>query len=92
MMDDYDIPSYQGRLNRECVTIAEALKPAGYTTLMSGKWHVTPAVERREVEPTDKSNWPRQRGFDRFFGTIIGAGSFWDPADADARERTHRGR
>ena len=80
MMDDYGIPTYQGKLNRECVTIAEALKPAGYTTLMSGKWHVTPAVERREVEPTDKSNWPRQRGFDRFFGTIIGAGSFWDPA------------
>ena len=27
----------------------------------------------------DKSNWPRQRGFDRFWGTIHGAGSFYDP-------------
>ncbi len=27
----------------------------------------------------DKSNWPLQRGFDRFYGTIHGAGSFYDP-------------
>ena len=27
-----------------------------------------------------KDNWPLQRGFDRFYGTIIGAGSFYDPA------------
>ncbi|UCD52694.1 MAG: sulfatase-like hydrolase/transferase, partial [Phycisphaerales bacterium] len=26
-----------------------------------------------------KFNWPRQRGFDKFYGTIIGAGSFYDP-------------
>ena len=72
------IPSYQGDLNTNCVTIAEALKPAGYTTLMSGKWHVTPAVDPDKVEP-EKHNWPRQRGYDRFFGTILGAGSFYDP-------------
>jgi len=40
---------------------------------MSDKWHVTP------VTPS-KHNWPRQRGFDRFYGTIHGAGSFYDPA------------
>jgi len=73
MMDDYGLPGYQGDLNKQCVTLAEALKPAGYTTLMSGKWHVTPAQE------PSKDNWPRQRGFDRFFGTIHGAGSFYDP-------------
>jgi len=27
-------------LNDECVTIAEVLKPAGYFTALSGKWHV----------------------------------------------------
>ena len=43
---------------------------------MSGKWHVTKYT--RPTDPND--NWPRQRGFDRFYGTIIGAGSFWDPA------------
>ncbi len=72
MMRDYGLPGYRGNLNRNSVTIAEALKPAGYTTLMSGKWHVTPIGS-----PND--NWPRQRGFDRFFGTIHGAGSFYDP-------------
>ncbi|MBK9171229.1 MAG: arylsulfatase [Bryobacterales bacterium] len=66
-------PGYRGDLARESVTIAEALKPAGYNTLMSGKWHVTPVTD-------SKHNWPLQRGFDRFYGTIHGAGSFYDPA------------
>ncbi len=35
-----DFPNYRGFLNRKCVTIAEALKPAGYATLMAGKWHL----------------------------------------------------
>lgn len=73
MMGDYGIPGYRGDLNTGCVTMAEALKPAGYHTLMSGKWHVTPH------DSGSKHNWPRQRGFDRFFGTILGAGSFYDP-------------
>ena len=73
------IPAYQAKLNRECVTFGEALRPAGYTTLMSGKWHVTPSVDRDKATDIDKSNWPRQRGFDRFWGTIHGAGSFYDP-------------
>ena len=53
---------FRGDLNRQCVTIAEALRPAGYRTAMSGKWHVTP------WKPDDKHNWPLQRGFaDRRF-------------------------
>ena len=64
---------YAGNLNRRCVTIAEALKPGGYRCYMSGKWHVASSLE----EPTDA--WPMQRGFDEFFGTIIGAGSFYFP-------------
>lgn len=86
MMDAYSqdgevIPSYAGDLSPHSVTIAEVLKPAGYTTLMSGKWHVTPAVDRYHGEPeeSDKHNWPPQRGFDRFWGTIHGAGSFYNP-------------
>lgn len=68
-----DLPGYTGDLSRSSVTIAEVMKAAGYRTYMSGKWHVTPVTE-------SKHNWPRQRGFDRFFGTIHGAGSFYDPA------------
>src|SRR5215467_2204077 len=39
MVDDhgrYPYPAYDGDLNTNCVTIAEALKPAGYRTLHAG--------------------------------------------------------
>lgn len=77
MMSDYGLPTYQGDLNQNCLTIAEALQPAGYRTYMSGKWHVTPY--RHEMPNPPKENWPLQRGFDKFFGTIHGAGSLFDP-------------
>ena len=65
-------PGYTGDLNRKTLTIAEALKQAGYSTYMSGKWHVTPVTE-------SKHNWPRQRGFDKYYGIIHGAASFFNP-------------
>ena len=64
---------YAGDLNRNCVTIAEVLREHDYRTYLSGKWHVSSNL----TEPTD--SWPVQRGFDEFFGTIIGAGSFYYP-------------
>jgi len=69
MMGNYGLPGYRGDLSREAVTIAEVLKTAGYRTYMTGKWHLTPHT--RPEGP--KHNWPRQRGYDRFFGTIHGA-------------------
>ncbi|HEU0123454.1 MAG TPA: arylsulfatase [Bryobacteraceae bacterium] len=72
MMNDYDRPGYRGDLNRTSITIAEVLRSAGYRTAMCGKWHVTP-------QTADSHNWPLQRGFEKFYGTIAGAGSFWDP-------------
>ena len=77
MMNDRGFDGYRGDLNRNCVTIAEALKPSGYRTYISGKWHVTKSI--RPQSKADKHNWPLQRGFDRFYGTIHGAGSFYDP-------------
>ncbi|HXI00697.1 MAG TPA: arylsulfatase [Sphingobacteriaceae bacterium] len=68
MDDNLGFPAYQGYLNQNCVTIAEALKSGGYRTLMAGKWHVGSKPE----------NWPRKRGFDRYFGLINGASSFFD--------------
>ena len=70
---DFGPEGYAGDLNQGCVTIPEALKTADYKTYMSGKWHVSGNL----VEPT--GSWPLQRGFDEFYGTIIGAGSFYDP-------------
>jgi arylsulfatase A-like enzyme len=75
MTNDRGLDGYRGDLNNNCRTMAEVLKPAGYSTYGVGKWHVT-----RHVQPDGpKHNWPRQRGFDRFYGTITGAGSFFDP-------------
>ncbi len=78
MTDDRGHDGYRGDLNQQCVTIAEVLRPAGYRTYMTGKWHVTKNLSAKTE--SDKHNWPLQRGFDRFYGTIIGGGSFWDPA------------
>ena len=78
-------PQYQGYLNRSCVTLAEALKPAGYSTYMAGKWHVGgdyPCSTWRDVIPSigDAGHpTPRQRGFDRFYGILAGSGNFFDP-------------
>ncbi len=75
MMEDRGHDGYRGDLNNRCMTIAEVLKPAGYRTYGVGKWHVT-----KHAQPEGpKLNWPLHRGFDRFYGTITGAGSFYDP-------------
>ncbi len=75
--------AYQGFLRNDSVTIAEVLGTAGYRTLMSGKWHVGGQFEARDYDswtPGDlQHQTPLQRGFDRFFGTFDGAGSFFFP-------------
>jgi arylsulfatase len=76
MTSDEGEPGYRGEIGKHCVTIAEVVKPAGYRTYMSGKWHV--ARNLKDIDSL-KYNWPLQRGFDKFYGTIIGAGSLWDP-------------
>lgn len=77
MMENRGLEGYRGDLNQRCVTIPEALKPAGYRAYAVGKWHVTPGHTARTL--TNRFNWPLQRGFDRYYGTIHGAGSYWDP-------------
>jgi len=61
---------YSNGLGKGQVTIPEILKPTGYQTGMVGKWHLgrNPAKDG-----------PIQRGFDDFYGTMTGAGSFFDP-------------
>ncbi len=75
MMNDRGEDGYTGDLNDRCLTIAEVLRSAGYGTYMSGKWHVT----RHDQGDGLRHNWPRQRGFDRYYGILRGAGSFFDP-------------
>lgn len=62
--------AYQGHLNDRCATLAGVLKSAGYHTLMTGKWH---------LGYHEKSDWPLQRGFDRFYGGLSGAWNYFNP-------------
>ncbi len=77
MVTDRKQPGYQGNLNDRCVTIAEVLRSAGYRTAMAGKWHVTRFVQA--TNETEKMNWPRQRGFDHYFGVIQGTANYFRP-------------
>lgn len=74
MVLDQDVPGYRGRINNNCVTIAEVLRGEGYFTAMAGKWHVG---ERFGVVPST-------RGFDRSLsvgGKII---SFYYPGGPES--------
>lgn len=71
-----DLPGYEGRLNDKTVTIAEVLKGGGYQTAMVGKWHVASPMPG---EPGPGHPRPLDRGFERFYGTLAGAGSYYNP-------------
>lgn len=58
-----DAPGYEGYLTDEVATLAERLEAAGYSTFMSGKWHLG-------YDP--RAN-PAVRGFDRSF-VLLGGG------------------
>lgn len=85
MVGNMGTRSYQGYLRDDCVTIAQVLKEAGYSTGMSGKWHVGGSYSVASckfdtctagdlVHPT-----PLQRGFDRFYGILEGASNYYNP-------------
>ncbi len=71
-------PGYLGRLTDRCVTLAEALKPAGYACYYVGKWHMHPATG------------PILRGFDEFYGFT--ADHSHDQYDKDYYVRLPEGR
>ena len=83
MMRDDGLPGYRGFLNDRSVTVAEALRSAGYATALAGKWHVG-----GDYHPKRPHEWtpgepgfptPQQRGFDRFYGILRGGGSYFEP-------------
>ncbi|MEM8735888.1 MAG: sulfatase-like hydrolase/transferase, partial [Planctomycetota bacterium] len=61
---------YQGHLNDQCGTLASVLGGAGYKTMMVGKWHLGYHLQ---------SDWPIQRGFERFYGSLSGAFNYFHP-------------
>lgn len=56
-------PSHTYGLPTDERTLPQALKAAGYRTYMVGKWHLGHA---------DKKYWPQNRGFDHFYGNLVG--------------------
>src|SRR5690625_1508139 len=72
---------YPGTINKQCATLAEIVSAAGYKTHISGKWHLS----EERAAPND--SWPTSRGFDTFFGTLTGCGSYFDPGTLTRNER-----
>lgn len=91
-MDRHE-PGYRGYLTENTVTIAEVLKTEGYQTAMSGKWHVSNTVEQPtkqeqldwlnhqayHPEFSPLSQYPVNRGFEKYYGTIWGVVDYFDP-------------
>jgi len=55
MIRDDGMPGYQGKLNHNCITLAEILSQASYYCMISGKWHVG----------NSEDAWPMKRGFQK---------------------------
>ncbi len=75
--------AYQGFLREDCVTLGEALGAGGYRTWYVGKWHVAPGLplvgEPVATPGTVRNPSPLSRGFEEFYGTLAGAGSYYHP-------------
>jgi len=67
---DPGFPGYAMELTPLAPTMAELLRSGGYQTLMVGKWHLTKDSEQNDAG--DRSSWPLQRGFDRYYGFLDG--------------------
>ncbi len=74
---DPGFPGYAMELTRNCATMAEVLRDNGYSTFMSGKWHLCRVQDKNPAG--DKNSWPVQRGFDEFYGILNGFTNFWHP-------------
>lgn len=74
---DPGFPGYAMELTRQAPTLAELLRANGYQTLMVGKWHLTKDSEQNDA--ADRSSWPCQRGFDRYYGFLDAFTNFHHP-------------
>jgi len=93
MTTQEDEQAYKGHLGENTVTIAEVLKENGYRTAMAGKWHVSNTLTQPTNDEQLKwlnhqaeyplfsplEQYPTNRGFEKFYGTIWGVIDFFDP-------------
>ena len=61
-------PNMRGGISPRAATVAELLRAHGYATYAAGKWHLAPLDECSVAGPY--TNWPLQKGFDRFYGFL----------------------
>ncbi len=70
-------PGWSGRVPPECMTMAQLLQDTGYSTFWLGKNHNVPEQDVSSGGP--KTEWPMQKGFDRFYGFLGGETNQWYP-------------
>jgi arylsulfatase len=70
-------PGAMGRVPAECMTIGQMLQENGYSTFWLGKEHNVP--EEDIASGASRSEWPLQKGFDRFYGFLGGETNNWYP-------------
>ncbi|MGV8997004.1 MAG: arylsulfatase [Parvibaculaceae bacterium] len=67
---DTGFPNMRGSIPKNAATLAEILRDNGYATFATGKWHLAPMSECSAAGPY--TNWPLQKGFDRYYGFLQG--------------------
>ena len=67
---DTGFPNMRGRIAKSAGTVAEVLQDEGFATFAVGKWHLAPMREASAAGPF--TDWPLQRGFDRYYGFMQG--------------------
>jgi arylsulfatase len=67
---DTGFPNMRGAIPKNAATLAEILRENGYATFATGKWHLAPMAECSAAGPF--TNWPLQKGFDRYYGFLQG--------------------
>ena len=70
-------PGASGRIPPQCATLADVLRDNGWSTFWLGKNHNVP--EPDVSSGANRSSWPLQQGFDRFYGFIGGETNQWYP-------------
>jgi arylsulfatase A-like enzyme len=68
--EDQGYPHSRGRVTPAAATVAQILRANGYSTLGVGKWHLVPGSDMKGSG--DRTHWPVQKGFDRWYGFLSG--------------------
>ncbi len=70
-------PNSRGFVTKRAAMLQEMLRPVGYNTFATGKWHLVAADHQSMAGPFE--HWPLGRGFDRYYGFLGGDNNQWNP-------------